>query len=188
MRWTDDKVEELTKLVEAGELSYALIADKLGCTRNAAIGKAKRLGLSNPVGVTKKTKPREPSMGVAQPAKTAMFNYRKQTKASIEPLPELIRKNKRVRLPDELKSEKAFEKHMTYLDDLTIERGDITDIPGPLGCKWITGDVKQPGAYWCRKPVKQGSCWCPKHHTLAYAPASAYHGRNVPKRLTQKGK
>lgn len=188
MRWTDDKVNELTRLVTAGELSYALIADKLGCTRNAAIGKAKRLGLSSPVSAVKKTKEPEPSGKAPKPSKTPMFKYRKQTKASVEPIPELIRKNKRVRLPNELKDKKAFEKHMAYLDDASIDRGSITDIPGPFSCKWITGDVKQPGAYWCRKPVRQGSCWCPKHHALAYAPASAYHGRRLPKSLVLRGK
>src|SRR5436305_8606477 len=46
MTWTDDRVEQLKKLWEAG-LSASQIAAELGnVTRNAVIGKVHRLGLS----------------------------------------------------------------------------------------------------------------------------------------------
>lgn len=44
VNWTDEKVELLKKLVRSG-MSYKDIGGELGCSRNAAIGKARRLGI-----------------------------------------------------------------------------------------------------------------------------------------------
>ena len=43
--WTEDQAEQLTKL-GATDLSASEIAGKLGVTKNAVIGKARRLGLA----------------------------------------------------------------------------------------------------------------------------------------------
>jgi hypothetical protein len=42
--WTAERVAELTALI-AERVSYRVIADHLGCTKNAIRGKAKRLGI-----------------------------------------------------------------------------------------------------------------------------------------------
>lgn len=47
--WTDEKIAELTRLWDE-RLSAYIIAEKLGVTRNAVIGKVWRLGLQNPDG------------------------------------------------------------------------------------------------------------------------------------------
>jgi len=44
--WTDDRILELRLRFEAGE-SYQKIADAMGCTKNAALAKAKRLGFDD---------------------------------------------------------------------------------------------------------------------------------------------
>lgn len=44
MDWNDENIERLKAFVADG-ISYSQIGGELGCTRNAAIGKAKRLGL-----------------------------------------------------------------------------------------------------------------------------------------------
>src|ERR1700754_4226271 len=62
MSWTDDRVEQLKKLWEAG-LSASQIAAELGnITRNAVIGKVHRLGLSG--------RAKSPSSSVPRPRKT----------------------------------------------------------------------------------------------------------------------
>jgi|SRR6185312_8750652 hypothetical protein len=43
--WTDERVDQLKTLSATG-ISYREIGAKIGCTRNAAIGKALRLGMS----------------------------------------------------------------------------------------------------------------------------------------------
>ena len=44
MIWDNDAIKLLTKLVKT-DVPFSTIADTLGCTRNAVIGKANRLGL-----------------------------------------------------------------------------------------------------------------------------------------------
>jgi GcrA cell cycle regulator len=57
--WTETKIDKLRQLWNADELSAALIAEKLGVTRNAVIGKAARLGLkTKDSGRPRKTKER----------------------------------------------------------------------------------------------------------------------------------
>lgn len=55
--WTVDKVEQLRRLVAEG-VPYGQIGNKLGCNRNAAIGKAHRLGLTEYRGNKPMTKPK----------------------------------------------------------------------------------------------------------------------------------
>src|SRR5258705_9433286 len=65
LTWTDDRVEQLKKLWEAG-LSASQIAAELGnVTRNAVIGKVHRLGLS---GRAKSPPPAAPRPRQAPPA------------------------------------------------------------------------------------------------------------------------
>jgi GcrA cell cycle regulator len=54
-RWTEERCDELRRLVAEGN-SYALIAGAMGISRNAAIGKALRLGLCHPVPVITKAR------------------------------------------------------------------------------------------------------------------------------------
>ena len=60
--WTDAAVELLSLLWIEGDLSAALIARRLGVTRNAVLGKVHRLGLSHrrPPKVRRPRAPREP--------------------------------------------------------------------------------------------------------------------------------
>lgn len=51
--WTEERTEILKKMFAEGD-SFALIAARLGISRNAAIGKAARLGLSRDAGPSQK--------------------------------------------------------------------------------------------------------------------------------------
>ena len=53
MFWTDERVQELTRMTREGKV-FREIAEILGCTRNAVIGKVHRLGLHVQVPVSKK--------------------------------------------------------------------------------------------------------------------------------------
>jgi len=45
--WTDDNIKSLREMCANPELSFRDIGDALGCSRNAAIGKAGRLGIQS---------------------------------------------------------------------------------------------------------------------------------------------
>jgi len=53
MFWTDERIQELTRMTREGKV-FREIAEILGCTRNAVIGKVHRLGLHVQVPVSKK--------------------------------------------------------------------------------------------------------------------------------------
>jgi GcrA cell cycle regulator len=78
--WTDERIEELIKLHHAG-LSYADIARRLGngITRNAALGKAFRMGLR--VKIVTRTQKR------LQQARKAAVAYRKAQRKPYTPQP-----------------------------------------------------------------------------------------------------
>ena len=52
MFWTDERVEQLAKLTREGKI-FREIAEILGCTRNAVIGKVHRMGLHVEVPLSK---------------------------------------------------------------------------------------------------------------------------------------
>lgn len=57
--WNEERIETLKTLVADG-LAYSLIASRFGITRNSAIAKGNRLGLSKPKRVPQGRKPRAP--------------------------------------------------------------------------------------------------------------------------------
>jgi hypothetical protein len=42
----------------------------------------------------------------------------------------------------------------------------LPDIPGPRQCKFIVGDIREPGAYWCGDAVAELSSYCPCHRVI----------------------
>jgi GcrA cell cycle regulator len=35
-------------------------------------------------------------------------------------------------------------------------------------CRWIDGDVREPGWRYCGQPTLVGRSWCAEHHARAY--------------------
>ena len=63
------------------------------------------------------------------------------------------KKRLRIKLPKNLK-----------FDATQFTKPDPKSIPSSLRCKWIEGDLKEEGSFWCRKPVHKGSSWCKTHY------------------------
>lgn len=183
--WTDKKLALLKKYVEAGDMSFSEIARKLCCTRSAAIGKARRAGFKQPPipRVIIKQKAAETRRQRHGPSKPRTLSANTPSAAPVAPpapkakppvsqaeiskkITKLFGPKRRVRLPVELQDEEAFK--ALYLDVKAETSSAITNIPGRLSCKWITGDVKGGDAKWCRAPVHKMSSWCAKHFALVY--------------------
>ena len=124
--WTDDAVETLARLWRAGDLSAAIIARRLGVTRNAVLGKIHRLGLSTPRATRSTPKPPRPRrprpvrFSTAPPAPTPK---RPPSGALAETGPGLVAR---------------FE---------DLPRG---------ACHWPVGDPKAPDFAFCGRPAGTG--------------------------------
>jgi hypothetical protein len=49
---------------------------------------------------------------------------------------------------------------------------------GPLGrtCRWIDGDVREPGWRYCDQQALAGRSWCAEHNARAYRRGGANDG------------
>ncbi|WP_421935480.1 GcrA family cell cycle regulator [Phenylobacterium sp.] len=137
--WTDDAVETLTRLWRQGDLSAAMIARRLGVTRNAVLGKIHRLGLSQP------RRPRPP--GVAKPPRPA--RPRPVASARRAPASALVRTS----------PQPAAE-----IGPGLVAR--LEDLPS-RACHWPLGDPQATDFAFCGRRAATGP-YCPAHAGMAY--------------------
>lgn len=158
--WTDQAVATLKDMVEKG-VSYSLIGEALGCGRNAAIGKAHRLGLNGKFyprqpTVTKAPKPRAPRrQGPYRP---------KLSRASVDPV-------EIVTIPplEEVKEATLEEARPISLFDLKL-----TSCRLPM---WGHGEKPSDGGTYCGRRSLDGQPFCREHYRMVYVPIP----RRVPK-------
>lgn len=137
--WTDDAVETLIRLWRTGDLSAAMIARRLGVTRNAVLGKIHRLGLSKPRG------PRLPA--IAPPPRPAKARPIAPATRAPPSAP--------VRTPPKLTAE-VGPGLVTRLEDLPSQ-----------ACHWPIGDPQAADFAFCGRPVETKP-YCPAHARVAY--------------------
>ncbi len=147
MSWTDERVSLLTKLWGEGHTA-AEIAKKLGgVTRNAVIGKAHRLKLSNRISPIQQNK---------KPANKNVERKATKKNASVvtKPKAESVRE---VSVPKEvLKSGKLY---------------DLMDLK-PRMCRWPCGDPKHDDFGFCGENSMPGLPYCEEHAKIAYQAAT----------------
>src|SRR4030088_874049 len=132
LTWSDDRVEQLKKLWEAG-LSASKIAAELGnVTRNAVIGKVHRLGLSgrakSPSSAAprpRKARPHQHMMRVSRPAVRGNTALAHAYDLDAEPEPELVD------------------------NDIPMgQRRTLLELPEGT-CRWPIGDPGQIAFFFC---------------------------------------
>lgn len=137
--WTDDAVETLTRLWRQGDLSAAIIARRLGVTRNAVLGKIHRLGLSQP------RRPRPPAIAPPpRPAKPRRVASARRAPASA-PAP----------TSPQLSAETG-PGLVARLEDLPRR-----------ACHWPLGDPLAADFAFCGRTAETGP-YCPAHAGMAY--------------------
>ena len=135
--WSDDEVARL-KRRRADGLSYGAIAREMGLTRNAAIGKAQRLGMSRPHKPANALGPN----GVVE-VKAERGRVRK-----MKPLPEIPPPTQPVDLPPDVS---PFACTFWELE--------------PASCRWPIAD--HPWLF-CGAARLDGYSYCGRHHALAH--------------------
>jgi GcrA cell cycle regulator len=155
MTWSDDRVEQLKKLWEAG-LSASQIAAELGnVTRNAVIGKVHRLGLS---GRAKSPSSAAPRQRKARPAQHMMRVSRPVSRGNTA-----LAHAFEVELePDPI----AYDNVVPMSQRLSLlQLNEAT-------CHWPVGDPASPDFFFCGGKALAGLPYCAHHSRVAYQPAS----------------
>lgn len=150
MSWTEERVSLLTKLWGEGHTA-AEIAEKLGgVTRNAVIGKAHRLKLSNRVS------PIQQNKKVPQP-KPANRNER------------VVKSVQKAKPTSKKVSEPVF------IDRSADEQRDnlysLMDLK-PRMCRWPCGDPRDDAFGFCGDEAMPGLPYCREHAKVAYQAAT----------------
>lgn len=174
-QWPEDRVETLRKLHAEG-YSGGVIADKLGTSRSAVIGKLHRLGLSRKTTqpmqhIRKKTGPR--GMTPEQRAETgkkisqAMRSGRPETLRNWSTKPEATARR------DMLEAARAMASDDQILPLTTWDQRQRHE------CQWIPGEPKHD-APCCGRPVVAGLPYCTGHALRAYTPEQPKSMRRLP--------
>ena len=159
MPWTPEKIEQLKAMATAPGASWTAqeMADALGTSRNAIIGKIARLKLalpraSGPTGRRKLVLNPEPSLIPVKP------------QPSLRAIP--LRKPEEARLPDGVQPSRPVRE--------TPPRA--TPAPPPAGtgyfktCQWYLGDPKAGDFSQCTTGTYGASPYCEHHYHRAYTP------------------
>ena len=150
MTWTDARIETLTNLWGDG-LSASLIAASLGgTTRNAVIGKVRRLGLRG----------------------RATLVFRRSLPRP-RPAPRTAESRSKPRL---LRGRVSCKTPRPRRPAMPLELGPAPAIPvtvltlTPVTCNWPEGDPKLAGFHFCGRKKPPQTAYCPHHAAIAYQP------------------
>jgi len=153
--WSDDRVEQLKKLWEAG-LSASQIAAELGnVTRNAVIGKVHRLGLSG--------RAKSPSSSVPRPRKTRPAQHIMRISRPVS------RGNTALAQAFEMVAEEQEERYDNVVP--MSQRKTLLELTEDT-CHWPVGDPGSPDFFFCGGKSLQSLPYCAHHSRIAYQPAT----------------
>lgn len=171
MSWTDERVEQLTKLWADGLSASQIAAQMGGVSRNAVIGKVHRLHLP---GRAKSGGSRAPR--AKRPATTATRTYTSRTGTSAPRSPSA-----------RSGGGSAATALNTAVDAVAFQEVDIrstADVVVPISkklklvelgentCKWPLGDPMTDDFHFCGNDSADDAPYCKYHSKLAYQPTS----------------
>ncbi len=143
MSWTDERVSLLKKLWSEGRTAAEIAKELGGVTRNAVIGKAHRLKLSNRVSPIQQNNPKKPVM-------TKPTERKLEKPVMVLPVPK----------PVEMRREKDADALFSLLD------------LKPRMCRWPVGDPHDENFGFCGEEVILGLPYCCDHAKTAYQAAT----------------
>lgn len=162
--WSDDRIAKLKKLFEGG-LPFSEIAAQIGgVSRNAVIGKARRLGLvrdeeKGPLSAV-------PLKRTAAPVRTTPFRPQVATQA---PPPKKPARDNPALAPD---FEVELDPEPLPYDDIVpmSQRVSLLGL-SEANCHWPVGDPESPAFFFCGGKSLTGLPYCAFHSRIAYQPA-----------------
>lgn len=157
MSWTDDRVSILKKLWGEGRTAAEIAKELGGVTRNAVIGKAHRLKLSNRVS------PIQQNKKISLPAKTT---ERKVSAVATVTVPSATNSN--IAQPRQIAPAVAS---VSSAPRSSRKLYSLLDLK-PRMCRWPEGDPRESGFGFCGCETTQGLPYCSEHARLAYQAAT----------------
>lgn len=158
--WTSDQDAALKAYVNAGKLSFSGMAAaingefKTAYSRNAAIGRATRMGLTNPKKVRDPNAPPRKSHKKKSTANTGQHHV----------VTRIVSANSfgGLRVQQSIGTEE-YKLRCVEIAPLNLTLADLPDD----GCHYIAGN----DLLYCGHPVMKGSSYCTPHHFLCWVPA-----------------
>ena len=176
--WSDNKKVEQFKNLHAAGLSFSEIAAEMGggLTRNAAIGKARRLGLPSRKGENSTSHQTNPQQTIRKAAKSATIRPERPKAANKPPVMEVDAGEEKKKL------QKVFEPIDGSEQPITEQtEGRCSwpiDIPNSrviqfCGAKTITLHSTKKDVGGRDMPIEKPSPYCAAHSRMAFKPPSA---------------
>ena len=139
--WTERKIKELTHLWEVEGMTATQISARMGFTRNAIIGKARRLNLVHP-----RSPKRVANLREANKARAAAVRRVRGRRAGVN-----------------------VAKRMAQTDKaIGLEPLGTSEIPENGCCRYISGET--PNYRYCARMATEGQ-YCAEHYALMRIPA-----------------
>ncbi|MDO8399146.1 MAG: GcrA family cell cycle regulator [Bradyrhizobium sp.] len=163
INWPPEHCDALREYLARG-LSFAQAADAINArygaaySRNATIGRAKRMGLA----VLDRSKRLSRVPKVSKPPRS---NKNHERLVESKPEPPAVERPRRV----ELRCVQIMPRHLSVID---LETGDCRY---PYG-----GDAEDEPITFCGHPQREGSSYCPGHFHLTRGPGTASERAAIP--------
>lgn len=172
MSWTDDRVSLLTKLWGEGHTA-AEIAKKLGgVTRNAVIGKAHRLKLSNRVSPIQQNK--NPANTNTKKVKRKKITKKATSSTDVENISSTSKPVLKTAAKPVTASRAPRPETQPIPSSVAVKKGDLYTLLElkPRQCRWPSGDPKEDNFGFCGDGCMAGLPYCSDHAKLAYQAAT----------------
>jgi GcrA cell cycle regulator len=208
MSWTDERIEQLKQMWQAGKTA-SQIADELGgVSRNAVIGKAHRLGLqSRPSPVRPgegESEAEERSIAAPEPKATAPAPEPKPAPVEAKPAAPGAPAPAQPEVAVRSIGPGGFQRQNPHEQQSPIPpapprrlvpaklSADVADKTGLLDlndriCKWPLGHPGEPDFHFCGNPVNPGFPYCLEHCSVAYQAQLPRRDRRPPPPLPYGG-
>ena len=147
MSWTDDRVALLKKLWGEGKTAAEIAGELGGVTRNAVIGKAHRLKLSNRVSPIQQNK-KQPAPANKSVAPEAQASKKVEAKVAAANM--------------------ALSPSASAVGKKTVPLMDLK----PSMCRWPIGDPQEENFGFCGGDIVTGLPYCSEHAKMAYQAAT----------------
>ena len=167
MAWTDEMVDELTKMWGKG-LTTNEIAKALGVSKNSVVGKVHRLNLDARPSPIKKKEEEKPNKAKNSPLKEKISS---KAPVQSEPSKEVKKSHASPKKEEEkpateesVQIESKLSPNPTFHKNTCIKLADLDSHT----CRWPIGDPRDDNFCFCGRHVKSGQTYCEEHAAIAY--------------------